>query len=384
MNKLSNHRAVLDRTVPTAGSRLLGGPNKLKLAVFGPNLSGGAGVLTTLDGPPVVGNWNEARSLVVAADRAGFEAAVPVVRWKGFRSESGFWDRSLDTFTWAAGVAAVTESITVFTSCMVPMVHPVFAAKAGATIDHIAGGRWGLNVVSGWIMPEFRMFGLPELDGNARYAYADEWTEVVTRLWATDEEFDHEGQFFQLRGLASEPKPMSTPRPLIMNAGMSAAGKDFALRRADIMFIQINSPDVATIVADLRAAATAAARPLSIWGTALLVCRPTVQEASEYVARFVDANADVEGIRRFAETLLGNASGSHANIGEGAELIAKLSASGRQLPIVGTPEMIVDKLAWLSELGLDGLGLTWIDYDEGIAQFHQELLPLLVEAGLRV
>jgi len=42
----------------------------------------------------------------------------------------------------------------------VPMVHPVFAAKALATVDHASGGRAGLNIVCGWSPQEFELFGL--------------------------------------------------------------------------------------------------------------------------------------------------------------------------------------------------------------------------------
>jgi alkanesulfonate monooxygenase SsuD/methylene tetrahydromethanopterin reductase-like flavin-dependent oxidoreductase (luciferase family) len=53
------------------------------------------------------------------------------------------------------------------------------------------------------------------------------------------------------------------------------------------------------------------------------------------------------------------------------------------LPLVGTPEQIADKLAGLHRSGLDGIALSWPDYDQGLSQLEDEILPLLVQAGLR-
>ena len=53
------------------------------------------------------------------------------------------------------------------------------------------------------------------------------------------------------------------------------------------------------------------------------------------------------------------------------------------LPLVGTPEQVAEKLVELHRSGLDGIALSWPDYDEGLTQLEDEILPLLVQAGLR-
>ena len=67
-----------------------------------------------------------------------------------------------------------------------PTIHPIVAAKQCTTIDHLTGGRFALNVVCGWYSQELRMFGLPPMDHDTRYAYADEWVEVVRKLWTAE------------------------------------------------------------------------------------------------------------------------------------------------------------------------------------------------------
>ena len=82
---------------------------------------------------------------------------------------------SFETFTWAAGLAALTSRIAIFSTVHVPLVHPIYAAKALATVDHISGGRAGLNIVCGWNPTEFAMFGTTP-DERA-YERAAEWID---------------------------------------------------------------------------------------------------------------------------------------------------------------------------------------------------------------
>ncbi|WP_083435265.1 LLM class flavin-dependent oxidoreductase [Pseudarthrobacter siccitolerans] len=58
------------------------------------------------------------------------------------------------------GLAAATQSIQIFATCLIPFIHPVMAAKMVATVDHISGGRMELNATAGYFKPEFNMFGM--------------------------------------------------------------------------------------------------------------------------------------------------------------------------------------------------------------------------------
>ncbi|MFV2180040.1 LLM class flavin-dependent oxidoreductase, partial [Actinomadura sp. LOL_011] len=198
-------RSIRDKTVDRSAARVLDSPNKLKLGLFGPNLQGGVGGVTLADGTITAGNWDEIKSIAVAADDATFEVLIPVARWKGFGGESRFWDRAMDTLIWGAGVAEATKNIQIFTTCHVQLFHPLMAARMGATIDHIANGRWGLNVVAGWIPQEFQMFGMPFDEHGARYKLADEWMRVVDRLWSESEPFTFEGDYYKLYDAVTEP-----------------------------------------------------------------------------------------------------------------------------------------------------------------------------------
>jgi hypothetical protein len=81
--------------------------NRLKLGVFGANVSNGCAA-TTAPGHLEM-NWPNSRDIVTLADHAGFEAVVPVARWKGFGGETNFNGTCFETLAWAAGMGAVTN-----------------------------------------------------------------------------------------------------------------------------------------------------------------------------------------------------------------------------------------------------------------------------------
>jgi hypothetical protein len=164
---------------------------------------------------------------------------LPIARWQGYGGITDRQGTSFETVTWATGLLAGTRDIVTFATVHVPLVNPVFAAKAVVSADHIGSGRFGLNVVSGWNVGEFKMFGAELRDHDERYAYSEEWLGVVKRIWSEAEPFDHHGTYFRLEGVVGKPKPWKGGRPLLMSAGSSPAGRAFAARRADCLFMVI-------------------------------------------------------------------------------------------------------------------------------------------------
>ena len=173
----------------------LKGPNRLKLGVFSTNADGG---LAITDVPERwLASWQDNLSAAQIADRAGLEFILPIARWRGFGGRNKVREWSFETFTWAAGLAAATEQIGLFMTVHVPLVHPLYAAKALATVDHISQGRAGLNIVCGWNPKEFGMFGTPLVEKG--YDQAAEWLDILERLYASDQPFDHEGTYYRLK-----------------------------------------------------------------------------------------------------------------------------------------------------------------------------------------
>ncbi len=357
-------------------------PNKLKLGIFGANMDGGMTATKVKDRFRLT--WPNVERVARAADEAGFEALLPMMRWKSMGGETDFHGTSYEPFTWAAGVSSVTDNIGVYSTMHIFAVHPLMAAKHMATIDHISGGRYGFNLVCGWFPPEYQMFGIPMPEHDERYAYAAEWLEVVDRLWTSDEPFDFNGKFFQLKQLQMKPKPVRRPR--IMNAGASETGARFAAEHADMAFIGVleheSEQQKRANVDRLRnTARDEFGRDIEVWSGAWVLCRPTEEEAQAEYRRVLVEEGDYSIIDSMPPGVVPPLDDMPKE--EADMMRAKLLAGFGSIHLVGTPEQVADKLEAMSAIGLDGIVLTFVDYEPEIANFTANVMPLLEQRGLR-
>ena len=281
------------------GSNPLFNDRKLKLGTFCTNLDYGAAI-TTIEGTLRI-SWPATLALAKLADEMEFEALVPVGRWRGFGGVTNFNGAGFECFSWAAGMAASTTYPAIFATSHVPTVHPIMAAKQGAAIDHISNGRFVLNVVTGWNLPEIEMFGVDMLDHDTRYERAAEWLGIIRRLWTEDGEFDFEGRFYKIKKGFLAPKPLQHPHPVIMNAGGSDTGRRFAAKHADVAFVNVTSHDFTEVKARMdayrRDAREAQGHDIQVWTNCYVVQGETEKEAKDFARHYIDENGDWEAAR---------------------------------------------------------------------------------------
>ena len=364
-------------------SNPLYGDRKLKLGTFGTNLDRGCAI-STIDGVLEI-NWPNTLTLAKLADEMEFEALVPVGRWKGFGGVTNFNGPGFETFAWAAGVGALTRHAAVFATTHVLTVHPIMAAKQATTIDHITGGRFALNVVTGWHRPEMEMFGARMLDHDDRYELAVEWLEIIQKLWTAQEEFDYEGRHFKVAKGYLEPKPLQKPFPPVMNAGSSGVGRDYAAKYCDIAFVNTNRGDFASNKAMVESyrehARKEYGREIQIWSTCYIVQGETEQEAKDYWNEYIHEKGDWEAATNLVETMGLNSQGRTQDMLRAMK--THFIGGWGGYPLVGTKEQVVDGLAMLSRIGLDGVVASWPRYIEDMRNFQRVTLPLIKQAGLR-
>jgi len=356
--------------------------NRVKLGVMAFNCSHGSTVTTVENAWPM--RWTDNVALAQMADAAGLEALLPVGRWKGYGGETNFNNRTFEAFTWAAGIAAKTSYSTILATIHAPLTHPVAAAKMGATVDHIANGRFALNLVAGWFKNEFDMFGAELRQHERRYEYAEEWIELVKRLWTTGDAFDHQGEFFNGTGLWSEPKPLQKPRPPIMNAGSSPAGQAFSARHADMNFVMLRQADEDSDraqIAELKSMASDLGRTSQCWIHVYVVCRETEKEARDYLDYYVTEMGDDVAVANMLEIFGVQSETLTPAVLDDFKFHFKAGHGG--YPLVGTPEQIVDGIRRLSAMGVDGMLISWVDYLAECRQWIDEVLPLMEQADLR-
>jgi pyrimidine oxygenase len=145
-----------------------------ELGVFLPVFNNGYIISTAVPQYKLSYAMNKAMTLL--AEDLGFNFVLSPVKYRGYGGRTEQWDYALESFEVMAALAEATDRIQLYGSVALPTVHPAIMARRGATIDHIAQDRFGINVVSGRQKDAYAQMGL--WPGNAhyqrRYQYARE------------------------------------------------------------------------------------------------------------------------------------------------------------------------------------------------------------------
>ena len=372
---------------PTLSERkALHNSNQLKIGLFGVNCSAGRAITRIPEAWS--GNWEDCLSLARAADDAGVDFLLPIARWKGYKGEMNYQGATLETVTWAAGLLASTKRITVFATVHAPLFNPLIAAKEFVTADHIGRGRFGLNIVCGWNEDEFRMFNVEQREHDLRYEHAQEWLDILKKVWSHKEPFDFDGQYVKVKEAIGDPKPYGGARPIIMNAGSSPVGRAYAIRNCDALFTSPVHGSIEKTAEKVQAAkqeAAAQGNDLDVYTIGLVFCRKTKKEAEEYHHYALYENADWSTI----DAMLRRRKMTPETVGEAEfkkqrDLYARgLGASGGGQLMVGDPDHVAGELIKMGQAGLRGVGLSMVNYGAELPFFCAEILPRLERAGLR-
>jgi dimethylsulfone monooxygenase len=356
--------------------------DQFKLGTFSSNCAGGMSITTVPE--RWTGSWDGNVALARMLDEAGIDFMLPVARWIGYGGgTTNFHGGVLETMTWAAGLLAATRRISVISTVHTGAFNPVVAAKQIVTLDHIGHGRAGINIVAGWNKPEYEALGLtlPD-DHESRYAYAQEWFDIVHRIWSSPEPFDFDGRFFKLKGVYGDPLPYDGLPP-VLNAAGSPTGRAFATRNANYLFTPaIDLARSHEETAALKALAAEQGRSVEVLTFSHVVCRPTTKEAEDYVQHFGYEHRDTGTLDRVIALQFAHAQSFPHDL---LQLIRDRFAVGHGgYPLVGTPEQIADGICQIQEAGFSGTTLSFVDYVEEFPYFRDNVLPILEARGLRV
>lgn len=359
-------------------TNLMFGPNKFKLGVFCVNTDGAMTLTRVPERWPA--QWDEIVEVTQLIDEAGFEFYLPLARWKGYGGEKNIRLHSFESFTHVSALAALTRNIALCTTVQAPIIPPVFAAKALTTLDHISHGRAVLNIVCGYNQPELSMFGIT--DFTRAYERGREWYDILMRIYESDEPFDYKGEFYDLKDVEGAPRPVQQPRPVVITAGFSPEGRDYAARTSDFLFTVFSSIEQAkTIIADIGERAGKVQREVEVISTCHVVCRETQTEAEDYYRYYGVEMADNDALDRQLAIQKGRTAFEH--LGELDEHRLRFAAGGGSFALVGTARHIAEEMIKLHEAGSGGAALCFVNYKNELPGFIRSVLPLLEEAGLR-
>ncbi|GCE38202.1 Coenzyme F420-dependent N5,N10-methylene tetrahydromethanopterin reductase and related flavin-dependent oxidoreductases [Rhodococcus wratislaviensis] len=332
-----------------------------------------------------------------------------------------------------SGMAAVTEHLTFGVTCSLTYEQPYLLARRFSSLDHLTGGRVGWNIVTSYSESAARNLGkVQQLSHDERYDLADEYMDVVYKLWESSFDDDavtrdvdgatyvdpakvhpitHSGTYFNVPGFhLCEPSPQRTP--VLFQAGASSKGMAFGGKHAEAVFINTTSVTQAKRSVDKigQAAVDAGRDPRDIKVVALItvVVAATDEEAQAKYEHYLQ-NATAEGaLARFSgwtgidmseydldtplrssetrggQSILDMFSKADPDRDWTPRQIAEfLSIGGTGSTIVGSPETVAAELRrWRDEGDIDGINLSYTTKPGGWEEFIELALPELRAQGI--
>lgn len=288
----------------------------------------------------------------------------------------------LEAWTSSAALAAVTSKIEIILASRSGFRHPALVAKMAADIDNLSGGRFAINIVSGWWQREFDMCDLPFPEHDERYLVSGETIEVLKLFW-TEDDFDYEGKHYKVRNGILSPKPVRKPWPTIYQGGESPASRELGARLADTFLMNGRGIEgVGEIVGDMVARAKLHGRELHFGISAFVICRPTQEEA-------IGEQRRLEGMCREFEPITGlDPAVKMADLKEMADTKALAERIGTNgglgAGLVGTPEFLAQRLGEFANVGVNIFLLQFHPMIEEMETFAAEVIPLLESSGLSI
>jgi pyrimidine oxygenase len=341
---------------------------------------GNNGWIASATSPQYKPSFELNRAIVEKAEHFGLDFALSMIKLHGYGGATEYWDYNLESFTLMAGLAAVTKRIKLFASVAVLTLPPAMVARMAVTIDSIAPGRFGVNIVSGWQKAEYDQMGLWPGDAyfGYRYDYSSEFVAVMRDLWQNGVS-NFKGKHFTMddcRLLPHPSKPIS-----IVSAGQSDRGMAFVADYCDYSFVATggdNNPTaIAPTIERLRNATAGASRKIGALVLLTIIADET-DEAAEAKLKLYNDGADLDALAWMAEQ-------SGMDVKATKDSTAAWLGQARQLlrpsylqTLCGSYAKIAGFLDEISDIeGVAGVMLTFDDFLIGMEQFGRFIQPLM-------
>ncbi len=331
------------------------------LPVFG-------GWLRNVENENMQASWSYVKRLAQRSEQIGFD--LTLIAELNLNDIKGVEAPSLDAWSTAAALAAVTERIELMVAVRPTFHLPALLAKQAANIDHISNGRLTLNVVSSWWAGEARKYGVMFEQHDDRYARTSEWLDVLDGTWKQDH-FSYSGKYYRIEDNVLEPKPVSKPRPTLYAGGESPAAKELIAGKCDAYLMHGDPPDrVAEKIKDLRERRTKHNLPPLKFGVAgYAVVRETQPEAEDEVRRITDVHQSAAGYANYQDWLAGTQLEQRVSLED-----YSVSNRGLRSGLVGTPEQVAERLDAFEKAGVDLVLLQFSPQLEEMEQFAKTVI----------
>ena len=344
------------------------------LPVFG-------GWLRNVEDEGMAASWQYAKRLAQRSEQIGFD--LTLIAELLLNDIKGIQAPSLDAWSTAAALAAVTDRLELMVAVRPSFHSPAILAKQAANIDRISGGRLALNVVSAWWKDEARRYGAAFDEHEDRYARTKEWLDVIDGAW-TKPTFNYHGTFYHHDELVLEPKPIARgarPRPTIYAGGESETAKTLIARQCDAYVMHGDPPErIAPKIADMRDRRERASEklgaelpPLRFGVAAYSIVRDTEREVKQEVERVTNVTAGSPGYGNYRDWIANTKLEQQVSLED-----YSVSNRGLRAGLVGTADQVADRVGQFAEAGVDLLLLQCSPQIEEMERFADSVIAARV------
>lgn len=308
------------------------------------------------------------------AEDAGFDYTLVAAR---FVSTTGSSPDMHDALATSSALLTATKHLNVIAALHPGLWHPAMIAKFAATLSLLSGGRFHVNVVSGWFKDEFLRLGESWLDHDERYRRSDEFITVLRGL-LSGERFSFGGDFFRIHDLIFNPKPERAIG--IFQGGNSLAARQLAAKQADWYFMNGDTVEGVTgQIAEVRKLSEPLGRKPKFAVNAFVILRDSESEAADVLDEII-ARADAAAVQSFRQHAQGAGSSTKERIGMWANSsLANLVQpnDGFKTGLIGTPSRVREQIQALQDAGVDLILCGFLDFlNEPTVFGHSVIRPL--------
>ena len=326
------------------------------------------GWLRNVEDEGMEASWAYTKKLAQRSEQIGFDLSL--VAELNLNDIKGVDAPSLDAWSTAAALAAVTNTLELMVAVRPTFHSPALFAKQAANIDHISEGRLALNVVSSWWEEEAKMYGVDFEQHDDRYGRTSEWLDVVNALWS-EPKYSHDGRYYKTQNTVLQPKPMRKPRPPIYAGGESEAAKNLIAQKCDAYVMHGDTPEhVAAKIADMRERrAKFGLEPMQFGVAGYAFARDSEAEVQAEMDRITDVKSNAKGFANYQQWLQGTQLEQKMSLQE-----YSVSNRGLRSGLTGTPTQLQDQVGRFAEAGVDLLLLQFSPQLEEMERFSDSVI----------
>ena len=332
------------------------------------------GWLRNVEDENMQATWPYVSRLAQRSEELGFDLSL--IAELNLNDIKGVNAPSLDAWSTAAALAAVTQSLELMIAVRPTFHNPALLAKQASNIDHISNGRVSLNVVSSWWEEEARMYGVAFEKHDDRYARTAEWLDVVDGVWSQDN-FSFSGKYHRIENNVLQPKPVSKPRPTIYAGGESEAAKNLIAQKCDAYVMHGDPPErIAAKIADMSERRARLNLPPLLFGVSGYACvRDNEGAVKKELERITDVKQNAAGYANYRQWLNGTQLEHSMSIEE-----YSVSNRGLRSALVGTPAQVQEQVGRFESAGVNLLLLQLSPQLEEMERFSAAVIRQRVPA----